>query len=186
MREGTRLLLLGTALPWLACAAHHGPPSPVPQPTLSGRTSVRLLPSQSSGSAPAEVVAEVITPAYASPDNKLPAYPAYALKAGCRDGIVPMRVHIGSDGNVVAQREIPDRPLPPGPCHVAFLAALQGAVAQWKFAPAYRQTMTAGPDLDGDGRPDFSRVDRQSPVAIYVDFEFRFEVVEGKGAVRSR
>jgi hypothetical protein len=42
-----------------------------------------------------------------------------------------------------------------------------------------------GPDYDGDGRPDITRW-KQEAVAIYVDFEFLFSVVNGMGEVRSR
>jgi hypothetical protein len=125
-----------------------------------------------------------MVPARASQENRLPEYPAYALRAGCRDGVVPVRVHIDADGNVTAQRDVPGRPLAEDQCHSAFRASVQGAVADWRFAPAFRQTMSPGRDL-GDGQTAIPRWE-QSAVAIYVDFEFRFDVKEGKGAVRTQ
>jgi hypothetical protein len=127
--------------------------------------------------------AETITPAFASPDNRLPEYPPAALKAGCREGTVAVRVHLGTDGNVAAQRDVPDRPLPPDECHMAFRAAVQSAINGWKFAPAFRQTPILGPDR-GDGRPLVVRW-HQTPIAIYLDFEFSFHVIDGKGVVRT-
>ena len=133
------------------------------------------------GSAQPDPSRERITPAYASPENKLPDYPAYALRAGCRDGIVPVRVTIGTDGNVAAQQDVPGRPLPSDECHMAFRAAVQGAVKDWRFAPAFRQKPVRGPDP----RAPIMRWE-QSPITIYIDFESSFQVVHGKGVVRTR
>lgn len=142
---------------------------------------MRLLNQPEAGSGTPDPSAERITPAYASPENKLPEYPAHALRAGCRDGLVPVRVYIGTDGNVAAQRDIPDRPLPADECHMAFRAAVQGVVDDWRFAPAFRQTPVPGPDP----RAPIMRW-KQTPITIYLDFEFSFQVVQGKGVVRTR
>jgi hypothetical protein len=146
-----------------------------------GRTSLRVLNRAEAGSGTPDPSEERITPAYPSSENKLPQYPAYALRAGCREGVVPVRVYVGTDGNVSDQRDIPDRPLPNDDCHMAFRAAVQSTVKDWKFAPAFRQKPLPGPD------PRAPIVHwEQSPVAIYLDFEFSFEVVGGKGVVRAR
>jgi hypothetical protein len=164
----------------LACARQ------VPAPTLAppeGRTSFRALVPAGADKATVEAASETITPAYASPDNQPPEYPAYALEAGCRSGTVPVRVFVGADGNVTGQKDIPGRPLPGDNCHVAFRAAVQGTVNGWKFAPAYRVASVPRPTRDGE--PGITRWD-QSPIPVYLDFEFFFEVVAGKGVVRSR
>jgi hypothetical protein len=169
-----------------SCAHKPAPAPPVaPADDPKGRTSVRLLnpPEIKPG---AEEPTERLTPAFASEENKLPEYPAYALKNGCRDGSVPVRVHINTEGNVSAQRDVPEHPLPNDPCLVAFRAAVQAAVQDWRFAPAFRQKKVPGPDIDKDGKPDFERWVQQGPVAIYLDFEFLFRVVGGKGEVRTR
>lgn len=178
-------MTVAVALVAAACAAHRRVDPPVVETPPEGRTSVRLLNADTSGSGTPDPSAERITPAYASADNRLPEYPAYALKAGCRGGAVPVRIYVGPDGNVAAQRDVPDRPLAADQCHVAFRAAVQSAVAGWKFAPAFRQKPLPGPDRNGDGRPDFTRWE-QTAVMIYLDFEFSFAVVEGKGVVRTR
>jgi len=126
----------------------------------------------------------MLTPAQASPNNGLPEYPAYALEAGCGEGRVPVRVYIGVDGNVSAQRDVPDRPLPNDQCHMAFRAAVQSAVRDWKFAPAFVQKPLPGLVL-ADGKTVIPQWESNA-IPIYVDLEFSFEVVEGKGVVRSR
>jgi hypothetical protein len=160
------------------------PPAPSPDPDF-GKTSVRLLNRPEITPGDSEV-RERLTPAYASDANALPEYPAYALKNGCRSGSVPVRVHINAEGNVSAQRDVPDHPLPNDACHVAFRAAVQAAVQGWRYAPAFHQRKVAGPDIDKDGKPDFEVWVQDGPVAIYIDYEFLFRVVNGKGEVRTR
>ena len=173
--------VLVTAMLPSACAHHAAvAPSVVLQ---EGRTSVRVLNPPEVAPGPVEPLSESVTPAYASADNKVPEYPAYALKAGCRSGTVPVRVYVGPEGNVTQQRDIPERPLPSDGCHLAFRAAVQGVVNDWKFAPAYRMKPVPGPERDG--QPGIPRWE-QTPIAIYLDFEFFFEVVGGKGIVRTR
>jgi hypothetical protein len=166
-----------------ACHARRAPVVPPADP-LAGKTSVRVLDPELSTGTP-EITDVRITPVYASDENKLPEYPAYALKAGCKTGKVPVRVFVGADGNVSGQGDVPGKPLSDQPCLVAFRAAVQSAVAGWRFAPAFRQEPVLGPDRNGDGKPDVVRWN-QTPIAIYVDFEFTFEVIAGKGVVRSQ
>jgi hypothetical protein len=156
-----------------------------PAPERSGTSSVRVLENPDRKPAAVDALVERITPAFASDANALPAYPDYALAAGCRDGTVAIRVQVGDDGNVSRVEYVPDRPIAEDRCHSAFWAATSSAVQAWRFAPAFRQTPHPGPDLDGDGRPDFTRWE-QSPAAIYLDFEFAFRVVEGRGQVQER
>ena len=170
---------------FVAACAHR--PAVIPTPP-EGKTSVRVLnapedPPAGGGTGEPAPPAERITPAYASPDNPLPEYPASALKAGCGDGIVAVRVHLNVDGNVSAQRDVPGRPLPADDCHMAFRAAIQSAVNTWRFAPAFRQTPV--PDPAADPRAPVLRW-KQEPIAIYLDFEFTFAVVGGRGIVRRR
>ena len=169
----------------VACHARRPPLVPVATSKPEGRTSVRVLKADANASAGIpDPMSERLTPAYASPDNTLPVYPGYALKAGCRDGLVPVRVYVGPDGNVASQRDIPDRPLRDDQCHSAFRAAVQSAVASWRFAPAFRQTPFLAPGQK-DGQPPITRW-HQTPVTIFVDFEFAFSVVDGKGVVTGR
>ena len=181
----TRLSVGVVLLVAVACGARRPANTRPVQPEREGRTSVRLLTAESGQSGIPDPTVERITSAYASDQNQLPVYPAHALKAGCQGGVVPVRVHIGTDGNVVAVRSIPGNPIADDACHSAFWVAVYNAASVWKFAPAFRQTPRLGPDYNGDGKPDVTGWD-QAPVAIYVDFEFLFSVVDGKGEVRSR
>jgi TonB-like protein len=168
-----------------SCHARRPPRVSVIESKPEGRTSVRVLSAPANGSAGLpDPMSERLTPAYASPDNKLPDYPHYALKAGCREGVVPVRVYVGPDGNVTSQRDVPGRPLPSDQCHSAFRAAVQSAVDAWKFAPAFRQVPYLVPDPQ-ERQPPVTRW-HQTAVTIFVDFEFLFSVVDGKGVVKSR
>jgi outer membrane biosynthesis protein TonB len=166
-----------------ACSARRQAAVLPAQPEREGVTSVRVLTDPTASAAP-DITAERVTAAQASDQNQLPVYPAYALKSGCQGGSVPVRVHIGTDGNVSAVRSIPNHPIADDQCHSAFWVAVYNAVSTWKFAPAFRQTPYPGPDVDGDGKSDVMRW-KQEAVAIYVDFEFMFRVVDGKGEVRT-
>lgn len=98
---------------------------------------------------------------------------------------MPIRVSIGADGNVARFDPVPGRPVADDQCHSAFWAATVSAVREWRFSPAYRQTPKPGPDIDGDGKPDFARWEREA-ITIHLDFEFTFRIVEGRGQVLSR
>lgn len=178
-RGAVMCVLPVASLMGVACA-HRVAPTVVLQ---EGRTTIRVLNRPEVDAGPVDALSESVTPAYASGENEVPEYPAYALKAGCRAGTVPVRVYVGPGGNVTGQRDIPERPLPSDGCHVAFRAAVQAAVNEWRFAPAYRLKPVPGPERDG--QPGLTRWE-QTPIAVYLDFEFLFEVVGGKGVVRSR
>jgi hypothetical protein len=105
------------------------------------------------------------------------------LKAGCHHGVVAVRVHVNVEGNISAQRDVPGHPLPDDDCHMAFRAAVQSAVNTWRFAPAFRQTPVLDPAADTRA-PVLHWT--QEPVAVYLDFEFTFAVVAGRGIVRTR
>lgn len=183
---GVRAVVAATCAVVVGCAAHqqHPAATPLPTPSLEGRTSVRVLESEFHQPQPNAMDVR-ITPAFASDQNKLPEYPRFALKAGCELGVVPIRLFIGRDGNVATTSSVPNHPVADDQCHGAFWAATVSAVQGWRFSPAYRQTPKPGPDLDGDGKPDFSLWEQEA-VMIYLDFEFTFRVVEGKGQVLSR
>jgi hypothetical protein len=168
-----------------ACGVRQRPAVAVPTSTREGVTSVRVLEDGAKKPAPADAVVETITPAFASDDNRLPEYPGYALKAGCQQGIVPIRLYVNADGNVARVAPVPNRHVAEDQCHSAFWASTCAAVQAWRFSPAFRQTPRPGPDIDGDGRPDFTQWE-QAPIMIYLDFEFTYRVVEGKGQVLSR
>src|SRR5206468_10245462 len=94
--DARRRLSVVLALASVCCAHHHKVMAPDPE----GKTSVRVLnPPEIAGvSGLPAPPGERITPAYASADNRLPEYPPYALKAGCTQGIVAVRVPVHPEG----------------------------------------------------------------------------------------
>jgi len=45
--------------------------------------------------------------------------------------------------------------------------------------------MRDGPDLDGDGKPDYDIVSARKVLKAFFDIAFRFEIVNGKPVVRT-
>jgi hypothetical protein len=161
-------------LVWLAACAAQSRTTGVRAPSadaVAGRTAVRILNSPDSRGAPDDPRVTLVA-AVAGPENALPVYPAVALEAGCGSGVVPVRIHIGTNGRVVRQSDVPGLSLARDSCHARFAEAVRTAVSQWGFFPAMRRV------CDGDGGAC-----KDTPIAIYLDLEFRFEVVSGKGTV---
>lgn len=173
-------------LPWLAAVAALAactsrppqPAPPAPPDPRSGETRVRSLSPPPAGEATIET-AESITPAYASADNALPEFPRYALDAGCSGGVVTVRLFVGADGNVTGSEEL--APPPGGRCHAALSGAVHAAVGRWRFAPAFRVRQVPA----GDGSSRLPRWE-QTPIPVYLDFEFTFLVRDGRPAVEVR
>lgn len=182
-----RLVAAGT---WLvagtACAARsHVAHEPAAGDELSreGRAKYRALPPPATSGGVAEVSAATLTPAYASSENALPVFPDFALRAGCDGGVVRARVFVGADGNVTGSEDLAE-PQPPGRCPAALSGAVHAAVSHWRFAPSFRvRPLERPPAADGRPRPPEWE---QTPVPVFLDFEFTFEVVDGQPAVRLR
>ncbi len=172
LTRGYLACLLALALP--ACAARQrGIANETAQGGRSeGRTTVRQLASVDGPSVGGRTVA--IVAAEAGPENKLPQYPPAALLAGCGTGIIVVRIHIGTNGRVIRQSELTDGTPAPDPCHDRFVEAVRATVADWGFFPALRRACAE----DGSGCVD-------TPLVIYVDLEFRFDVVSGSAGVAS-
>ncbi len=168
----TRRSATGLAVLLACCAAKRATvvPSPSEDP-LAGRSSVRILNSPEVGRVREESRVTVV-PAEAGPENALPVYPPAALQARCGSGVVPIRIHIGTNGRVVRQSEVPGRNLAGDSCHGLFAEAVRTAVSRWGFFPAMRHV------CEGDGTAC-----TDTPITIFLDLEFRFEVVSGKGIV---
>jgi hypothetical protein len=134
-----------------------------------------------------EVKAEVetLSPARADNQNALPEYPPAALAAPCPDAVVAVRVTVTTEGRATLFREVPGRPVSTDACHAAFWTATLAAMRDWRFMPATREVLHESLDVDGDGKPDYTWLVPE-PVAIYLDFEFTFRIVEGQGRVDSR
>jgi hypothetical protein len=144
-----------------------------------GEASYRpLAEAEAAGETP-EPAAEQITAIHPLAENQAPSYPDAALSAGCGDGLVPVRVHIGIDGRVSEVGPIPGRAPAGDACDKEFESAVREAVSRWEFVPAYRVRRVA--ETPG-AEPTVERV----PLGLDVDFEFAFTIVDGKGTVEPR
>lgn len=178
---------VGLALVVAACGARLAPsakpaPAPAETPSREGVTAVRVL-NQPERNAP-DVQAKVVdlSPAYSVEENALPVYPHEALRASCPDGVVAVRVTVDTKGLPTLLRDVPGRPVPADACHAAFREAAVRALRDWQFLAARREVRHESADVDGNGRPDYTWLVPE-PVTIFVDLEFAFRIVEGRGVV---
>jgi outer membrane biosynthesis protein TonB len=155
-------------------------PKPAAVPARQGESSYRVLTQAEVSAAPPGPSADTITAIFPLAENSPPTYPEPALKAGCGDGLVPVRVHVGTDGHVSDVVRIPGRTVEEDACHRTFEAAVRQAVLTWKFIPAYR--VRAVPAQEPGREASVER----TPLALDVDYEFVFTVVAGRGTVRSK
>jgi outer membrane biosynthesis protein TonB len=161
----------------LGCAKAHPSPPPLAR---HGESSFRTLAETEVVSGEPEPSPETITAIHPFAENLSPSYPADALSAGCGDGLVPVRVHVGIDGRVSDVRRIPGRVVAGDACHGMLETAVRQALAGWQFVPAYRIRRLAA-ETPGQ-EPTVERV----PLGLDLDYEFVFTVVDGKGSVRSK
>ncbi|HSN53825.1 MAG TPA: hypothetical protein VLT32_04095, partial [Candidatus Sulfomarinibacteraceae bacterium] len=96
---------------------------------------------------------------------------------------VVVRVVIGADGSVTSIRPSPLADAPSGEWAAVFFDAVRQAVRGWRYEPCQLRDLEDGPDMDDDGRPDYTVVVASKPVPVYLDLSFRFEIVGGAGLV---
>src|SRR5262245_6628988 len=118
-------------------------------------------------------------------ESPLPEYPPAALVDDAPPVTVVVRVVV-SDAGAVRQvlgspLEPPGRSVPEDP----FRVEVERAVRTWRFKPALIRTMKEGGDLNQDGKPDYDVLVGEAPISTYLDLRFVFEVVEGRGRVRT-
>ena len=150
----------------------------------SGNVSAKLVPDPGSPElrlAPGE---EYVAPQL-MPGNPNPKYAPELVGLHLPPHVVSIRVRFGEDA----------RPEDIGPSPVgetshdkyepAFEAAVRNAVERWKCWPARIRKFRDGPDLDGDGKPDYRILVSQRMLKTFFDVSFTFEVVNGQPVVRS-
>ena len=108
----------------------------------------------------------------------LPEYPPEAFAGGGPTAVVAVRLMLAPEGVI---REVKDSPkLAPytGPFAAEFRTAVEAAVHRWIFSPARIDTL-------GPARPDMPKryLLATRYVPTFLDFAFRFSVVDGKGVV---
>lgn len=174
-----RPLLAAAAIALVAggCAKKSPTLSPAMAPAREGQSTFRVL-SEPAATARTDDTEVSIVPVAPGLENRLPAYPAEGLVAGCGRGAVATRVYIGPLGRVVKQLPVPDRGVPADSCHASFGRAVAETVERWGFFPALRRTC-----VTREGAPPRCG---SVPIETYVDLEFLFQVVDGQPDVRPR
>jgi len=115
----------------------------------------------------------------------LPDYPPEALAAGAPPIRIVLRIVVDpEDGRVTQVGPSPAEASGTGPFEREFRIESERAVRRWRFTPGTMETIENGPDEDGDGEPDYTRVVEIAPVPVLYDVRFDFESVGGEAKVR--
>lgn len=113
----------------------------------------------------------------------LPAYPEEALAADAPPTDVVVRLVVDTDGSVASVRRSPLADPPQGEWDELFYGVVSETVAGWLYEPCELRELEDGPDRDGDGTSDFILVVASTPITVYLDLKFRFEIIAGEGRV---
>jgi hypothetical protein len=156
-----------------------------PQPTAShGEVSFRAL-ADISAPGPRNSRTEELVPPVPMPGNKAPEYPGTALAAGEGPVTVVVRVIIGTAGRIEQIMNSPLMESTASAYSADFKSAVEAAVGRWLFSPAQWRVLEEGEDLDADGKTDYRKVVSSTAIRVYLDLQFDFRVVNGKGVVAS-
>ncbi len=112
----------------------------------------------------------------------LPTYPPAALKGGANSAVVAVRLHLDAEGAVVEVTDSPRQASYGGPYAADFRKAVESAVRRWIFSAARVDTVDKSPTWKAEpgSRPPLVSTRR---VPSFLDFSFRFTVVDGRGVV---
>ncbi|HMA29243.1 MAG TPA: hypothetical protein VKS23_05220 [Thermoanaerobaculia bacterium] len=110
--------------------------------------------------------------------TRLPEYPPAALAGGGPSAVVAVRLMIDKGGAVCEVKESPRLAPYVGPFAAEFRAAIEAVVRRWAFTAARIDTL-------GPARPDMPQRYLMATryVPTFLDFAFRFTVVDGRGVV---
>lgn len=169
-----------------ACVTREAPPAPPgPAPRGRGLVHVEAIPDLHAKKPRLEASQELDRPVMGE-ENRLPTYPPVLLGAALPPHAVALRFVVGTDGCVGGISPSPLAETTIGPETGLFVAAAEEAVRSWRYRPGAIRTFGPGPDLDGDGRPDWSVLESTTPAPFFFDVVFVFEVVDGRAVVRDR
>ena len=105
----------------------------------------------------------------------LPDYPPEALAAGAPPIRIVLRIVVDPlDGRVTKVGPSPVEASGTGAFEREFRIESERAVRRWRFTPGVMETLENGPDEDGDGQPDYTRVVEVAPVPVVYDVRFDF------------
>lgn len=118
-------------------------------------------------------------PPTASSSNRPPVFPADALDAHCPTASVTLRVIVDGHGGIGEVRNSPLAAVERSACVGLYRQAADTAIRGWSFAPAYRQMQLKAAGDGAFGQPEWT----SETIPWFVDFTFRFEIVDGRGQV---
>jgi hypothetical protein len=188
-----RPLRLASALSSCALIAACGHTRPIAPSQPSVATSRPAAPSPAGAPREGEVAVEFLadpdspkpkldesqefTPA--SPrSTPLPEYPPVALAGAAPPAVVAVRIMIDEWGHVYEVKDSPRLVPTRGPFAAEFREAVEAAVKRWMFTAARIDTL-GPPHPDMPQRPLMA----YRRVPTFLDFAFRFSVVDGRGVV---
>lgn len=185
MQRGLATISCGSLMVLAACASTpHGGDDEAPnqQSRAEGVVSYEQVVDPEAVRPVADVHQEYVRPAL-HPKMPLPTYPEEMLVAEAPPTKVVVRVVVGADGSVTSVRPSPLADTPPGEWHSIFFEAVRKTVSNWRYEPCRLQKVTDGPDRNGDGKADYKILASSTPMEIYLDLAFQFEIVDGAGSV---
>lgn len=97
-----------------------------------------------------------------------------------------VRVHLDATGQVIDIDENPREIPVQNRFSNEFRTEIDKAVRQWKFLPAELQECRKGRDINGDGKIDYAVVISTEKIPVYLDVQFEFSIVDGKGLAQSK
>ena len=115
----------------------------------------------------------------------LPVYPENALAAHDGPHREVVRFIIDPNGNVAEIADSPMESSDGGPFAADYRRAVEVALRTWRYEPGVFQHVKDGEDKDADGKADYKVMTSWERVSVYYDVRFTFEIVEGKGLVRT-
>ncbi len=182
-------LVLASSVIASACGHSGAAPSAQPQATSAPLVATPVAGTPREGEVAVEFLADPAAPkpklgesqefTPASPrSTPLPGYPPVALVGGAPSAVVAVRLMIDEWGHVYAVKDSPRLAPYTGPFAAEFREAVEAAVKRWAFTAARIDTL-GPPHPDMPQRPLMG----YRRVPTFLDFAFRFSVVDGRGVV---
>lgn len=168
------------------------------RPAVPAKPAPSVVPApQSTPSVTAKMIADPNAPSvklppgetYVEPQvmrgNPLPEYPPDLVPLALPPHEVVVRITSNEESRVEDVRASPLGGTTDDAYRARFEEAVSSAVTKWKVFPAEIRKMKDGPDVDGDGKPDYTIAVGRKILKAFFDVSFRFEIVNGQPVVRS-
>jgi hypothetical protein len=184
-RNATALAVVALVIASAGCASKKPAAPPAPPPPLpegKSRYSYIFDPGNPALGLPEDVQFRRPLP---KETKTLPTYPANALAAHNGPHREVVRFIIDTHGNVDKIVDSPMESSDEGPFAADYRRAVEEALRSWRYEPGVFQHVKPGEDKDGDGTPDYKIMTSWDLVPVYYDVRFTFEIVDGKGVVKT-